>query len=155
MAGIAAWSHARKDLQVSNVTSIIYFMILIAYWSRVRIQMMADFNTTISITVLAKLSAVSAGWAKKHHLIDFIAFLDKLKHVRTSLHFRVKKRGQLTRLTSLYAAQQVLSFLLDRRVFFSYTEHQRQATVSVCINRFRFAHIKNKDNNKNESLPVP
>ena len=45
-------------------TSIIYFMILIAYCSRVRIQMsifIADFNTTISITVLAKLSVVSAG----------------------------------------------------------------------------------------------
>ena len=41
-------------------TSIIYFMILIAYCSRVRIQMIANFNTTISITVLAKLSVVSA-----------------------------------------------------------------------------------------------
>lgn len=61
-------------------------MILIAYCSRVRIQMIADFNTTISIIVLAKLSVVSAGLAR----IDFIALLDILKHVRASIHFRVK-----------------------------------------------------------------
>lgn len=67
-------------------TSIIYFMILIAYCSRVRIQMIADFNTTISITVLTKLSVVSAGSAR----IDFITLLDKLKHVQASIHFKGK-----------------------------------------------------------------